>query len=109
MWCEASRYRWLKLLLIVSMLCMTACSTQRQDQQEANAVNTDDPFDDPFFTQPPEWEASVLQQSEVLTEEPGEPEQPRTLVEKGEGIIFSTLIVGASLAKMALPFIGLGF
>jgi hypothetical protein len=106
MWRGISQNRWLRLVLIASVLCVAACSTQRQTQEDELAVNADDPFNDPFFTQPPAWDDSVLQQSEVLTEKPGEFEQPKTLVEKGEGFIFSTLIVGASLAKMALPFIG---
>lgn len=98
---------WLRLLLVASMLCLTACSAQRQDQQDEMAVNTDDPFTDPFFTQPPAWDDSVLQQSEVLTANPEEPEQPKTFAEKSEGVIVSTLIVGASLAKIVLlPFIG---
>ncbi|MGE0682127.1 MAG: hypothetical protein AB7P69_14670 [Candidatus Binatia bacterium] len=105
--CRMSRGHWLWLLLIASVLYFAACSTQRQDQQDGMAVNTDDPFNDPFFTQPPAWDDSVLQQSEVLTAEPEEPEQPKTFVEKSEGVIVSTLIVGASLAKIVLlPFIG---
>ena len=107
MWCGLLRSHWLRFLLIASVLCLAACSTQRQDQQDEMAVNTDDPFNDPFFTQPPAWDDSVLQQSEVLKANVKEPEQPKTFAEKSEGIIVSTLIVGASLAKiMLLPFIG---
>jgi hypothetical protein len=79
---------------------------QQQDLRDDLAVNDSDPFNDPFFTQPPTWDGSVLQQSEVLAEKPEEPEKPKTLLEQGEGLVVSTLIVGASLAKMALPFIG---
>jgi hypothetical protein len=107
MWCGRLRGQWLRLLLIASVLCFAACSAQRQDQQDELAVNTDDPFTDPFFTQPPAWDNSVLQQSEVLTTEPEELEQPKTFAEKSEGVIVSTLIVGISLAKMVfLPFVG---
>ena len=109
MWCGILRGHGIRLLLIACVLCLAACSTQRQDQQDEMAVNAADPFNDPFFTQPPAWDDSVLQQSEVLAEKPEEPEQPKTFVEKSEGFIFSTLIVGATLAKMALPFMGLGF
>jgi hypothetical protein len=101
------RGHWLRLLLIASVLCFAACSTQRQEQQDEVAVNTDDPFTDPFFTQPPAWDDSVLQQSDILTAEPEESEQPKTLAEKSEGVIVSTLIMGATLAKMVfLPLIG---
>lgn len=70
-------------------------------------VNADDPFTDPFFTQPPAWDDSVLQQNEVLAAGTEESEQPRTLAEKSEGVLVSSLIVVGSLAKMALlPLIG---
>ena len=105
MWNNVTRNRWLRLLLFISVFCIAACSTQHQDQHEDLALN-DDPFTDPFFTEAPEWDASVLQQSEVLKEEPMEPERPKTFAEKSEGFILSTLIVGASLAKLALPFVG---
>jgi hypothetical protein len=107
MWGGLLRGHWLRLLLIASVLCLAACSAQRQDQHDEIAVNTDDPFNDPFFTQPPAWDDSVLQQSAVLTAKPEEPEQPKTFAEKSEGVIVSTLIMGASLAKIALlPFLG---
>ena len=109
MWGDISQNRWLRLLLLVSVLCIAACSAQRQTQDDDLALNTDDPFNDPFFTEAPEWDTSVLEQSEILKEGPMEPEKPKTFVEKSEGFIFSTLIVGASLAKLALPFMGLGF
>lgn len=107
MWCDRFCIHWVRLLFIASVLCFAACSAQRQDQQDEMVVNTDDPFTDPFFTEPPAWDDSVLQQSEVLTAKPAEPEQPKTFVEKSEGVIVSTLIVGASLAKIVLlPFMG---
>jgi hypothetical protein len=107
MWCRLLRGHWLRLLLIVCILCLAACSAQRQDQQNEVAVNTDDPFTDPFFTQPPAWDDSVLQQSEVLTAKSEEAEQPKTFAEKSGDVIVSTLIVSASLAKIVLlPFMG---
>ena len=105
--CRILRGHWVRLLLVACALCLAACSTQRQDQQNEMTVNADDPFKDPFYTESPAWEDSVLQQSEVLKEKPEEPEQPKTFAEKGEDFIVSTLLVGASLAKIALlPFIG---
>ena len=106
MWRSVAQNRWLRLLLLFCVFGVAACSTQRQDQPDEMALNADDPFTDPFFTEAPEWDASVLQQSEVLKEEPVEPEKPKTFAEKSEGFILSTLIVGASLAKLALPFVG---
>ena len=109
MWCGILRGPGVRLLFIACVLCLAACSTQRQDQQDEMAVNAADPFDDPFFTQPPAWDDSVLQQSEVLAEKPEEEEleQPKTFAEKGEDLLVSTLIVGASVAKIVLlPFIG---
>lgn len=101
-----AKYRWLNCLLLVGLLCSVACSTQQQQSRDDLAVNTVDPFDDPFFTQPPAWDDSVLEQSEILAETPEEPQKPKSLLEQGEGFMVSTLVVGASLAKLALPFIG---
>lgn len=101
-----AKYRWLNCLLLVGLLCSVACSTQQQQSQDDLAVNTVDPFDDPFFTQPPAWDDSVLEQSEILAETPEEPQKPKSLLEQGEGFMVSTLVVGASLAKLAFPFIG---
>lgn len=92
-----AKYRWLNWMLVIVLLCSVACSTQQQKSQDDLAVNSADPFDDPFFTQPP---------SEMLTEEPGEPQKPKSFLEQSEGVVVSTLIVGISLAKLALPFIG---
>jgi hypothetical protein len=104
--CRGAKYRWLNYFLFIGLLCGAACSTQQQNPQDDLAVNTADPFADPFFTQPPTWDGSVLQQSEVLTEEPGEPQKPKSFLERSEGVLVSTLIVGVSLAKLAVPFIG---
>ena len=103
---DVVRCQWLGLLFVTLLLLMNACSIQQQQMNDELAVNSADPFNDPFFTQPPAWDNSVLQQSEVLTENPDEPEKPKTMLERSEGVLISTLIVGASLAKMALPFMG---
>ncbi len=69
------------------------------------AVNAADPFDDPFFTQVPAWDDSVLQQSEVLTDKGEESRKPKTMLEQSEGVVLSTLIVGFSFVQMAIPFL----
>jgi hypothetical protein len=95
---------------------MAACSLQRQGPQKDEVVDTSDPFQDPFFTQSPEWDDSVLRQSEVLAQdekdeqgEKAEAEKSGSFFEKSEGVIFSTVMVGMALGKLALPFFGLGF
>jgi hypothetical protein len=88
----------------------SACSAHRHaSDQEDLFADTDDPFADPFFTQSPEWDASVLRQSEILSQDAEEPEKPQSFAERSQGIIFSTIIVGASLGRLALPLLGLGF
>ena len=99
----------MKVLLIILCLSVAACSTQQTQPKDDIAVNAADPFDDPFFTQSPAWDDTVLQQSEVLTEKEEEPRKPKTFLEQSEGVVLSTLIVGFSFAQMALPFMGLGF
>jgi hypothetical protein len=96
-------------LIFTLLISLSACSAHKQDPQPEIGLDTSDPFNDPFFTQPPEWNNSVLQQSEVLAENDEEKKKPQTFLERTEGVVFSTLVVGASLGKLALPFLGLGF
>jgi hypothetical protein len=99
-----------KVLLVLALLiCLPACSTPKPDAQPEMGLDTSDPFNDPFFTQPPEWNNSVLEQSEVLAQNDEEKKKPQTFLERTEGVVFSTIVVGASLGKLALPFLGLGF
>src|SRR5262245_43392958 len=106
MWNWMKKARWVKLLLLMGCLCILGCSSQRQDSQKDMLVDASDPFSDPFFTEPPDWNNSVLQQSEVLGKEDEEPKKPQSFLERTEGVVFSTLIVGATLGKMAGPFLG---
>jgi hypothetical protein len=101
------KFQWVRIVLVVGLLCVAGCSTQRQDPQKDLLVDASDPFSDPFFTKPPEWNDSVLQQSEVLAKEDEEAKKPQTFLERTEGVVFSTLVVGGALAQMALPFLGL--
>jgi hypothetical protein len=107
MYSGATRCQWIRIVLFFGLLSITACSAQRRDfDEDGIRVDTSDPFTDPFFTESPAWDASVLQQSEVLMSEKP-PEEPATWLERSEGIIFSTFVVGASLARLAFPFFGL--
>ena len=110
MWSWLTEVQIVRFLLIVALvICLPACSAPKQDAQPEMGLDTSDPFNDPFFTQPPEWNNSVLQQSEVLAENDEEAKEPQSFLERTEGVVFSTLVVGASLGKLALPFLGLGF
>lgn len=101
---------WWVILLVLGSAVTSACSAHRHKPQPDDLfADAGDPFDDPFFTQSPEWDESVLQQSEVLAQRPGGPEGPRSFAERTQGVIFSTLLVGASLGRFALPFLGFGF
>ena len=106
MWSRMKKAHWLRLFLLVGCLCLLSCSSQRQDPQKDMMVDASDPFSDPFFTQPPDWDNSMLQQSEVLGKEDEEAKKPQSFLERTEGIVFGTLVVGGTLAKMALPFVG---
>lgn len=68
-------------------------------------------FDDPFFTGTPDWDETILAHSEVpfqadLESEVGEEfEESESTQERAAGVLFSTLLVAASLGKLALiPF-----
>ncbi|MGE0827300.1 MAG: hypothetical protein AB7G75_20815 [Candidatus Binatia bacterium] len=95
---------WAKIFLLL-FLIVSACSTQ---QKPAHDNFLDDPFDDPFFTNAPAWDSSVLQQSEILTQdEGGEPDEPRSLLERSGDMLMGALIVGGGLARLAaMPLLG---
>jgi hypothetical protein len=97
---------WTKIFLLVVVLGVAACSAGHPQAKDGLAVSTDDPFDDEFFTRSSTDEDWVWRQSESPATKPDEPEQPKTALEQGEGVVFSTLMVGASLAKLlAVPFL----
>jgi hypothetical protein len=96
----------LLMVVIVACLSIPACSTQQRQSKDDMNEATSDPFNDPFFTQPSMLDEAVLQPSDVLTEKPEEPEQPKSVLERSEDVMMSTLVVGASLAQMmAIPFL----
>jgi hypothetical protein len=98
-----------KVLLIVVLLFLSACSAQKRVDDDF-LVDGKDPFDNAFFADSPEWDSSVLQQSEVLssTEAMKESDEPKTFVEKSEEALFGTLLIGAMAAKIIfIPFLGL--
>jgi hypothetical protein len=110
MWTRNERSLLGKTLLIVVLLFCNACSAQKSSMDEAFLVDGKDPFDDAFFADSPEWDSSVLQQSEMLssTEPLKESEEPRSFQEKAEEALFSTALIGGMVAKMIfLPFLGL--
>jgi hypothetical protein len=110
MWMWNKRSLLGKIPLIVVLLFLNACSAQKSSLDEAFLVDGKDPFDDAFFADSPEWDSSVLQQSEVLssTEPMKESDEPRSFQEKAEEALFSTALIGGMVAKMIfLPFLGL--
>jgi hypothetical protein len=109
MWTRDERLILVKTLLIVVLLFLNACSAQKPVDDDF-LVDGKDPFDDAFFADSPEWDSSVLQQSEVLssTEPMKESEEPKSFQEKAEDALFSTALIGGMVAKMIfLPFLGL--
>lgn len=104
-----TRWCWV-ILLLWGVALTSACSAQRNKPQHDDLlVDARDPFDDPFFTQSPEWDESVLQQSEVLAQQPGGLAAPQSFTERTQEVIFSTFLIGASLGQVVLPLLGLGF
>ena len=117
MWTHKSVPICLRIIVVCVFACVSACSAMQQGPEETDDFFTDtnDPFDDPFFTDPPEWDKTMLAHSEVLSqtdfegeadEESGEPE---STWEQTEGVVFSTILVAATLGKLALIPLGLGF
>jgi hypothetical protein len=109
MWTRDERLVLVKILLIVVLLFLNACSAQKPVDDDF-LVDGKDPFDDAFFADSPEWDSSVLQQSEMLssTEPLKESDEPKSFKEKTEEAFFATALIGGMVAKMIfLPFLGL--
>lgn len=97
-----------KTLLIVVLLFLNACSAQKSSMDDA-FLDGKDPFEDEFFADSPEWDSSVLKQSEVLssTESLKDSEEPKSFQEKAEEALFATALIGGMVAKVIfLPFLG---
>jgi len=105
---QSQKSRVLRVLLLL-LLLTSACSSQQKHSDDDFMMGTDDPFKDPFFTSAQDWDSSVLEQSEVLSQDvPKDPEEPMTWVEKSEALLMGTIIVGGGVAKMLfLPMLGL--
>ncbi|MBI3245022.1 MAG: hypothetical protein HYZ50_00770 [Deltaproteobacteria bacterium] len=101
---------WLHGLLIAALLLGSlqfgACSTQQPTPPGELSGNANDLFKDPFFTDPPYWDNPATPPDEQLADKPKEPEKPKSLLQKSGDMVFSTFVVGVSLAKMAIPFVG---
>ena len=115
---------WLPYVCIVWLIFFVGCSAQQRMQDQAvDDPFASDPFDDPFFARAPAWDASVLQQSEILSQQAADVhgadaqstdaqgtdaygrsamEEEESTLEKGRNIVFTSVAVGASLANLFL-------
>lgn len=115
---------WLPCVCIFWFIFFVGCSAQqRMSDQAVDDPFASDPFDDPFFARAPAWDASVLQQSEILSQQEADVqgagaqgadvhganaygnttmEEEESTLEKGRNIVFTSVAVGASLANLFL-------
>ncbi len=100
---------WSLCMCIVWLIFLAGCSAQqRMSDQAVDDPFASDPFDDPFFAQAQAWDASVLQQSEILSHQGADAygssamEEEESTLEKGRNIVFTSVAVGASLANLFL-------
>ena len=114
---------WLPCVCMLWCILFVGCSAQQRTP--AKAVDdpfASDPFGDPFFAQAPAWDASVMQQSEILSQQKTDAygnntdvdcdsadahgiaamEKEESTLEKGRNIVFTSVAVGASLANLFL-------
>ncbi len=115
---QKSRVIWVGLLLIFGTGWLIACGAAHPRKDDAlvsdvRASSDPDPFDDPFFTNPPDWDKDVLAHSELMVKWDDEistlddSDESETTLEKGENILFTGAVVGATIAKMMfIPFVG---
>jgi len=112
MWRRTARWPLGRIVLVIILLFVSACSAQQKRSQDDFLADTNDPFKDPFFASAPEWDHSVLKQSEISTQDPAqdtakESEESPSFIKRSQEMAFVTLVVGGSLAKMFfLPFLG---
>ena len=117
MWTHKSMSICMRIVVVCIFAGLSACSAMQQGPEEEDDFFSDssDPFDDPFFTGSPDWDNTILAQSEVLSqtdlkgEAAEESEESESTRERTEGMLFSTLLVAATLGKLALIPLGLGF
>ena len=119
MWTPKSMSILMRIVVVFLFACLSACSAMQQGPEEDDFFSDSrDPFDDPFFTGSPDWDNTKLAQSEILSqtdvggeaaEESEGAEGSESTREKTEGMLFSTLLVAATLGKLALIPLGLGF
>ncbi len=107
MWRLTRQWTVLSMMLLSTVL-LGACSSQTKSADDDFMIGTNDPFKDPFFASAPEWDSSVLKQSEVLSQDvPKDPEEPTTWVEKSEQALLAAVMIGGGVAKLLfLPFLG---
>lgn len=95
---------WLHSLVLVALLLgclqLSACSTQQPTPPAELAGNANDLFNEPFFTNPPYWDNPDAPTDDQLAD------KPKSLLQKSGDIAFTTFVVGVSIAKMAIPFVG---
>lgn len=109
---RTARWPLSRIVLVLMLLFVSACSAQEKRSQDDFLADTSDPFKDSFFADAPQWDQSVLKQSEIPMQDTAqdaakEPEEPQSFVERSEQVAFATLIVGGTLAKMfLLPMLG---
>lgn len=99
-------YGLLLMALCLNCFQLSACSTQQSTPPTELVGNANDLFNDPFFTNPPYWDNPHSPTDEQLTDKSKEPEEPQSLLQKSGDIAFTTFVVGVSIAKMAIPFVG---
>ncbi len=117
MWTLKSMSICMRIVVVFILACLSACGALQQGPEETDDFFSDssDPFDDPFFTGSPDWDKTMLAQSEVLSQtdfegEAGEEfEESESAQERTEGILLSTILVATTLGKLALVPFGLGF
>ena len=115
------RAGWVLCVCAVCLVFLAGCSAHRSTPNEpvrdgrVSDPFASDPFDDPFFSSAPAWDAAVLQHSQIISQHGAESadgagvamtgEEESTL-EKGQNIVFSSVLVGTSVARLLLvPFL----
>ena len=114
---KGGRVRKLLCIWSIGFVFLSSCSALQSKpvqstnaDERAQAARASDPFDDPFYSSARGWDASVLEHSEIISQTEMEtPEgviqisdEEESTVEKSQNIVFSSMMVGTSVAKLLL-------
>jgi hypothetical protein len=102
-----SRFAWLMVCVLLTLLGSTACSAQRQVRDDHVVTESEDLFTDPFFTEPIEPAISFFEQDEASVHPSEERPEPQSILQRSQDVLLSVFMLAGSMGQFALMFLGI--